>query len=229
MSQGLKVDGRQQEGAASEQPGVQPDCQQSPSRAAALECLLGRFSLGGKHLIAPAPDARALSIMTQAALRAPDHGSLVPYRFALIDDDARIRLADLFERVALASGKSAESAALDRTRALEPPLLVAVIARIDIGHPVATAHEQWMAVGGAVSNFLNAAHALGYAGKMLSGVKVRAREVIEAFCLPGETLVGWMVLGTAAHAPKARQQKPAADLVLQRWQLAVQRDLSHGA
>jgi nitroreductase len=183
-----------------------------------LNSLLGRYSVGGKHLRDPAPDDAALHVMTEAALRAPDHGGLVPFRFALVRGAvARARLADLFEQVALAAGKPAEAASQDRERALEPPMLVAVIARIDAGHPVATVHEQWMTVGGALTNYLNAAHAMGYAGKMLSGVKVRAAPVVAAFCGPGETLVGWVVLGTPVRAGKPKFQKPLPKELLSDW------------
>ena len=78
------------------------------------------------------------------------------------------------------------------------------------------AHEQWVAVGGALTNFLNAAHLLGYAGKMLSGAKVRHPDVVAAFCAPGETLVGWVALGTPDRALRARPPK-AAGAVLVDW------------
>jgi hypothetical protein len=94
---------------------------------------------------------------------------------------------------------------------------VAVLARIDMGHPLAPSHEQWIAVGGAISNFLTAAHALGYAGKLLSGAKVRSSIVTEAFCGPGETLVGWIVLGTPARPAAAKQEKLGAAEVLRDW------------
>lgn len=184
----------------------------------ALSFLLGRCSVGPKYLEAPAPDDGALCVMTEAALRAPDHGGLVPFRFALIREEAaRQRLADLYGQAALAAGKDAEAVELDRLRALEPPLLVAVIARIDEAHPVVPAHEQWMAVGGAVANFLNAAHMLGYGGKMLSGAKAQAPEVAAAFCAPGETLVGWMVLGTPRKRMNPKPGKPDAGDVLRPW------------
>ena len=183
-----------------------------------LNSLLGRYSVGGKHLRDPAPDDAVLHLMTEAALRAPDHGGLVPFRFTLVRGEvARARLADLFEQVALAAGKPAEAASQDRERALEPPMLVAVIARIDAGHPVATVHEQWMTVGGALTNFLNAAHAMGYAGKMLSGAKVRAAPVMAAFCGPGETLVGWVVLGAPVRAGRPKFQKPQPEALLSDW------------
>jgi nitroreductase len=177
------------------------------STPAALQTLLSRYSLGVKHLIDPAPDAADLQQMLAAALRAPDHGDLVPFRLAVVQGDARARLADLFADHARARGKDAEGIAMERERALCAPMTVAVIARIDLGHTVVPAHEQWMAVGGAVANFLNAAHALGFAGKMLSGDKARSPQVIAAFCAPGETLVGWVVLGTPVRTPRGDARK----------------------
>ena len=183
----------------------------------ALNHLLHRFSVGTKHLGAPAPSLDDLHRMTEAALRAPDHAGLVPFRFAVIRGEARERLADLFEQAAVLGGKSEADAARDRHRANDPPLLVAVVARIDTGHPLATVHEQWMTVGGALTNFMNAAHALGYAGKMLSGAKVRSAPVLAAFCGPGETLVGWVVMGTPKKAGTPKFDKPAPTEVLRDW------------
>eukprot|EP01041_Mallomonas_annulata_P026421 gene26421-47735_t len=131
-----------------------------------LAGLLGRYSVGTKHLAEPAPSLNELQRMTAAALRAPDHAGLVPFRFAAIRGGARGQLADLFEQAALLAGKGADEAARDRGRALDAPLLVAVIARIDPGHPVATLHEQWMAVGGALGNVLGAGRARGAGGPL---------------------------------------------------------------
>ncbi|MGA0610169.1 nitroreductase family protein [Caldimonas sp. KR1-144] len=181
-----------------------------------LATLLGRYSTGPRHLAEPAPDDAALQRMAAAALRAPDHAQLVPFRFVLIRGAARERLADLFEQTAIAAGKPPDAAALDRERALRPPLTVAVVARIDHGHPLVPAHEQWIAVGGAIANFLNAAHALGFGGKMLSGAKVRAPAAVAAFCGPGETLVGWIAMGTPVRAPSGRE-KAAPGEVMRDW------------
>ncbi|MGV3726923.1 nitroreductase family protein [Hydrogenophaga sp.] len=182
-----------------------------------LSGLLQRYSVGARHLGEPAPSMDDLLRMTEAALRAPDHAGLVPFRFAAIRGPARERLGDLFEEAALQAGKNAEDARRDRHRALDAPMLLAVIARIDTGHPQATVHEQWMAVGGALTNLLNAAHALGYGGKMLSGSKVRAAPVVAAFCEPGEQLVGWVVLGTARKAGSPKFNKPDPSQVTRDW------------
>ena len=185
----------------------------------ALATLLSRHSQGIRHLGDPGPSETDLAWMASAALSAPDHAGLVPFRFKVVRGAARAELGRLFAEVARAAGKDATTVALEAERAERAPVTVAVLARLDLGHPVVPAHEQWVAVGGAVTNFLNAAHALGYAGKMLSGAKVRHPDVVAAFCDGGETLVGWIALGTASRTPLSRRaEKPAVDTVLRLWQ-----------
>jgi len=184
---------------------------------AALELLLGRYSVGARNLAEPGPDDAQLALMAQAALRAPDHGGLVPFRFSVIRGAGRLAFADLLQRAAADAGKSAEAAQIDRERALRVPLTLAVIARIDLGHPLAPEHEQWAAVGGAIAYLLAAAQALGFAGKMLSGAKVRAPRVVAAFCEPGETLLGWIDLGTPQRPPQAKHGKPDGAALLRTW------------
>jgi len=189
----------------------------------ALAVLLTRQSVGARHLVEPGPDDAALRLMCEAALRAPDHGALVPFRFAVVRGAARAQLAALFEQAARDAGKDGAAAGVDAERALRAPVTVAVLARIDLGHPLVPAHEQWIALGAALANFLNAAQALGYAGKMLSGAKVRHAALQAAFCAPGETLVGWVALGTAASpaqpggARQPRRAKAAPADILASW------------
>jgi len=184
---------------------------------AAMQALLSRYSVGPKHLVEPGPDDGQLALMVQAALRAPDHAELVPWRFKLVRGAAKEGMAALFADAALAAGKGEEGAALDAERALKPPMTVAVVARIDLGHPQVPAHEQWAAVGGAIANFMTAAHLLGLGGKMLSGAKVRNPAIAAAFCEPGETLVGWIALGTPVRKPAGPARKPAPAEVLVEW------------
>jgi len=184
---------------------------------ASLDALLTRYSVGPKHLVEPGPSDEQLALMVQAALRAPDHAELVPYRFKMVRGAAKQGMAALFADAARAAGKGEEGAVLDAERALKPPMTVAVVARIDLGHPQVPAHEQWAAVGGAIANFLTAAHALGFGGKMLSGAKVRNPAIAAAFCEPGETLLGWIALGTPARRAAGPARKPAAAEVLVDW------------
>ena len=182
-----------------------------------LHALLARHSTGPRHLIEPGPSDAELLTMTEAALRAPDHAALVPFRFRAVRGAARERMATLFAQAARAAGKDPEGAALDHARALNAPVTLAVIARIDLGHPQVPAHEQWACIGGAVAHLLLAAQALGYGAKMLSGAKARSPLLAAAFCEGGETLVGWIALGTPALARRAKHGKLSAEEVLGFW------------
>lgn len=175
-----------------------------------IDELLSRYSLGVKHLCEPGPDEVQLAQIAGLALRAPDHGELMPFRLSAIRGTGREKLADLFESYARSKGKSEDSCAIERERALRAPLSIAIIARIDLHHPMVPAHEQWACVGGAVANILNAAHLMGFAGKMLSGEKVRDPAIGAAFCKQGETLVGWVSLGTPNKALSTNREKPVA-------------------
>ena len=77
-----------------------------------------RTSVGPKPLVEPAPSAEQLELMAEAALRAPDHAELVPYRFKLVHGAAKEGMAALFADAARAAGKGEEGAALDAERAL---------------------------------------------------------------------------------------------------------------
>ena len=46
-----------------------------------------------KRLDHPAPDAAQLALILGAAAAAPDHGQLTPWRFVIVPEDARSRLA----------------------------------------------------------------------------------------------------------------------------------------
>lgn len=168
-----------------------------------LARLLSRHSVGPKHLAPPGPTAVELRTAFAAALRAPDHGKLIPFRFVVIEGAALERLADLFADYGVRRGKSAEELDQERTRATQAPVVIAVIARLQPEHEVPQ-HEQWIAVGGAIANVLNALHFLGYGAKMLSGVRASDPEIARAFCRDDEKLVGWISVGTPRSAPKPR-------------------------
>ena len=62
--------------------------------AAAL--MQSRQTILPKRLVAPGPDAKQLGMIFHAAATAPDHGQLLPWRFVLVPQAARGRLADVF-------------------------------------------------------------------------------------------------------------------------------------
>jgi len=170
---------------------------------AAIDLLTGRYSVGPKHLGPPAPGDEQLRRAFAAALRAPDHGKLIPFRFVVIRDNGLEKLAELFVDYGRRCGKSEEELALERTRAAQAPLVIALVARLNPTHKVPL-HEQWMAIGGAVTNVLNALHCMGFGAKMLSGRRAADPQIGAAFCRDGEQLVGWISAGTPKVALHAR-------------------------
>jgi nitroreductase len=190
-----------------------------PGCSDALELLLTRHSVGPRHLVAPAPTEEQVWVALCAALRAPDHEKLLPFRFVLIADEERRMLGDLFADFAHQCGKSADEIVIERERAMRGPLLLAFVTRIEKDHQRVTPHEQWLAAGGALSNFMTALHLMGFAAKMVSGRKAADPAIQAAFCEPGETLVGWIAAGTSSKTPHPRENDNP-DAILRRWQPA---------
>ncbi|MDP3690570.1 nitroreductase [Bradyrhizobium sp.] len=178
-----------------------------------LAALLGRHSLGPRWMVAPGPDAQELALAVQAALRAPNHGRLQPWRLVTIAEAQRPALAALFEQFARDAGKSEEEVATERERAWNGPVLVAWVARIDASVEKVPPHEQWICVGAAMGNFMNALHSLGYGAKILSGRKCQHPALVQAFCEEGEQLVGFTCIGTPTRGLEPREKDEAASLV----------------
>ena len=153
-----------------------------PSLSPALQGLLSRHSVGLRWMAEPGPTVEQLRQALRAALRAPDHRRLLPWRAVLIDAQQRDALADRFEAFARAVGKPDEEVAAERERAYNGPVLVAWIVRLTDEAPEVPRHEQWMSAGGALTNFLTALHLMGFGAKTLAGRKCthpsRARRLL---------------------------------------------------
>ena len=88
----------------------------------AIEALHTRESAA--RLQEPAPDDAALQTILQAALRAPDHGRLRPWRFIAIRGDALTRFGDVLAETLSARmpDASPEMLTRERAKALRAPL-----------------------------------------------------------------------------------------------------------
>jgi len=182
-----------------------------------LDFLLWRRSVPPRRLLAPGPSDEELSQIVAAGLRAPDHGSLRPWRLLLLDD--RERLADAFAaaEVELRPTVAQERVHRARERAWAGPALLALAACIHRSHEIVPEHEQWIAIGTAVQQMLLAAEAMGYAGSLLSGEKVSTLALRHALNLgEAERLVGFLTFGTAAKVERPAP-RVAPEAMLRRW------------
>lgn len=114
----------------------------------------------------------------------------------LIPAEQREWLGERFAAFARAVGKNEDEVETERARAHNGPVLVAWVAKVVPGIAEVPPHEQWMAVGGALTNFLNALHLMGYGAKTLSGRKCQHPAVRDALCMAEESLVAFVCIGT---------------------------------
>lgn len=185
------------------QPSADPS-QTEPLRRM-LAPLLDRRSISPKRLKRPAPSLAEIEAMVAAALAAPDHGGLRPWRLVRFDED-RERLADLFVAEKLRRDPMATETDLDKARAhaTSPPALLAFV--VSLRHrDTVPLYEQWLAAGAALGNFLNAAHRLGYGAIVLSGDRCHDRLLATGLGLePHEFLAGFVSLGSIGEPPPRR-------------------------
>lgn len=187
--------------------------------AQVLELLALRTSLGPKLLAPPAPTVAQWAIAADLALRAPDHGGLRPFRFVVVDDAQRQALSVLFGLGAAQRGQGAEQVERARARAFNGPGLVALVARVRGDVADVPPQEQWMTVGAALMNFLNALHLMGFGAKALSGASVSDPAVHAAFCGDGEVLATWIIAGSPRRSV-ASKPAVAGPALITAWQRA---------
>ena len=165
----------------------------------ALEVITSRQSARAVTLTEPAPSGDDLAEILQAGMSAPDHGAIRPWRFKIIEGDARVRLGDIMAEALKLKEPDADQAALDniRSKPLRSPMIVAVCADIMEDHPKVPPIEQIVAAGCAGQNILNAAHAKGFGAIMLSGWVAYDDHVKSALGLePKDAIVAFIYMGS---------------------------------
>ncbi len=184
-----------------------------------LALLQTRRSGKPRDLIAPGPDDAQLRQILEVALRTPDHGKLAPWRFVIVRPDQRAALADLLETAYRAEKPDAgrlEIEAMHQFAHQAPTLVVALSA------PVAGSKipvwEQQLSVGAAIMNLLHATHALGFAGGWLTGWPTYNADIRAAFGAPGESIAGFVFIGTPAKAQEERP-RPEYDAIVSTWDI----------
>ena len=179
----------------------------------AIEALTSRRSPA--QFAEPAPDEVALGAILRAAMRAPDHGKLKPWRFVVLRGDGRKRFGDVMAEAMKRREPEAPANMVEREREkpLRAPLIVVLAAAIKEGHKIPVV-EQLLAAGAAAQNVMLAAHALGFAAAWKTGAPAYDNYVKEAMGLaPSDAIVGFLYLGTPAAAPSALPPSELADFV----------------
>jgi nitroreductase len=191
----------------------------APETRNTLDALLSRRSVPALQLCEPGPSAGQIDIAIDAALRAPDHGGLKPWRFVLIQGAARARLSQLFvqrlqqREPATPPGKLEKA----RTMPLTAPLVIAVGAQLQPNHKVPEL-EQLLSTGAGVMNLLNAFHAQGYGAIWLTGGN--AYDPVFARALgfaAGERCLGFVYVGSRSPRDDSPPRRPERAAFVRDW------------
>ncbi len=186
-----------------------------------------RQNISPRRLDEPGPTPQQLQVILGAAAAAPDHGCLVPWRFVIVGNDQRERLAEVFalallDRDAQATPEQLENA---RAKARRAPFLMLAIARLNSGkgdagtaaatgrgaqHPESTDAdvndaERLVSLGCAIQNMLLAAHAAGFGAGLTSGQALASPRLRALFGLhDNEQAVCCVNIGTISKRKAAR-------------------------
>lgn len=185
---------------------------------APLAALDARRSLPPMQLQAPGPDDAMLLRMLQSAVRVPDHGKRVPFRFVLLRGPARHAFGERLAQRTRELDPDASDAAVekDRARFSHAPLVLTVVAKLGPDEKIPE-QERLMSAGCVCFALLHAAHALGYCGVWLTGWAAYDPEVARWLGLAAdEHVAGFIHIGTPRlEAPERDRPDPTA--LLTEW------------
>lgn len=166
-----------------------------------------------KRLGAPGPDVAQLALILTAAAAAPDHGQLTPWRFVIVPEAERDRLAEVFAASLIERDPqaTAEQVGQAREKAFRAPLLMLAIGQLAGGDPDIDANERLVSAGCAIQNMLLTAHALGFGAALTSGKALKSRALRALFGLgAGEQALCFISVGSV-HKHRPARQRPGTE------------------
>ncbi|MEK7660871.1 MAG: nitroreductase [Pseudomonadota bacterium] len=165
-----------------------------------------------------APSSEELSDILKVAIRVPDHGKAVPWRFIAIDGGNRGILGRKLAQILVARGDKMDDAQLEleQTRLERAPLILALV-HSPRAHPKATIWEQELSAGALGFSLMLACHGFGYSANWLSEWPIYDNEASAIIgAKPHEKIAGLFYIGKAQIAPTERP-RPNLDDIFEYW------------
>lgn len=176
-----------------------------------LALLKTRRSGKSKNMTAPGPSPSQLEEILSIGLRVPDHGKIAPWRFVVVEGDARERFSRSLVELYKAEKPNAPVLELQAISdfPLAAPVMVAVLSRVNRERTI-PAWEQELSAGAACQNMLLAAHAMGFHAQWLTGWPAYADGVVERLGgTDGDKIAGYLFFGTVDGACLKERPRPA--------------------
>ncbi len=175
-----------------------------------MKTLLSRRSIS--KLTSPHPSKEEMHDVYQAAIRAPDHAWLRPWKFLEVTGESRKRLGQAF----INSSKKSEELDIERENKiaslpLRSPMIIVVIAKINYDKPNVPRLEQIQSTAAAAQNILLALHDKGYGAYWRTGKYSSERNKFissELSLDENHEVLGYLYVGTPeGEVPKIPELK----------------------
>jgi nitroreductase len=180
-----------------------------------LSLLATRRSASPQTLEAPAPDAALLADLLRLAARVPDHGKLAPWRFVVLEGEAKAAFVARLRTMAPRQEQPEKAEAVLFKIAI-PPMTIAVIsspkpAKIPLW-------EQEMSAGAVCTVLMLAAHAMGFGVNWITDWYAFDPEALALLGVAeGEKVAGYLHIGTPTEPPLERV-RPELTALVSRWE-----------
>lgn len=157
--------------------------------------------------------------MLQSAVRVPDHGKRVPFRFVRIAGDARDALGEILVVRARERDPEVSDSMLDKDRGRfsHAPLVIAVLAALGEDGKIPE-QERLLSAGCVCFALLQAAQACGFGAQWLTGWPAYDEKIRTRLGVAGhEVVAGFIHIGTPGLVVPERDRPDPAQL-LSDWQ-----------
>ena len=181
----------------------------------ALARLAVRRSASAQLLAAPGPSEAEIEQILHLGARTPDHGKLFPWRFVVLGPQSRAELSEALAALAETQGRVDKDLAV-LAKLANPPLTIMVVSTPIQGHKVPI-WEQQLSAGAVCMNIEHAADALGYSASWITDWYSYDPAAVALFGVQdGETIAGFIHLGTVTEAPLERPRPVMAHKIERR-------------
>lgn len=182
---------------------------------AMLARLANRRSASAQLLTAPGPSEAEIEQILHLGARTPDHGKLFPWRFVVLGPQSRTELSEALAVLAESQNRIDKDLAV-LAKLANPPLTIMVVSIPIQGHKVPL-WEQQLSAGAVCMNLEHAADALGYSASWITDWYAYDPAAVALFGVQdGETIAGFIHIGTLAEPPLERPRPNMAHKVERR-------------
>jgi nitroreductase len=172
-----------------------------------IEAIRGRQSIGAMK--ADAVPRGVIEQLLDAAVQAPNHYKVFPWRFVVLTGDGRNKLGEAMAEMLHRRFPQVEAAGLDRERA--KPLRAPVVIAVGVDLPTESKLleiENICAAAAACENLLLAAVALGLGGYWRTGDAARDPDIKRFLGFaPDQPVIAFLYIGYPANWPP-RPERP---------------------